>query len=31
VLRVREIQCCVDLVQDVHRRRLEFQQCHDQR
>jgi hypothetical protein len=31
VLRVREVQCRVDLVQDVHRRGLELQQCHDQR
>jgi len=31
VLRVREVECCVDLVQDVHRRRLELKQRHDQR
>ena len=31
VLRVREVQCRVDLVQDVHRRWLELKQRHDQR
>jgi hypothetical protein len=31
VLRVREVKCRVDLVEDVHRRRLELQQRHDQR
>ena len=31
VLRVREVQCCVDLVQDVHWRGLELKQRHDQR
>jgi hypothetical protein len=31
VLRVREVQRRVDLVKDVHRRRLELQQHHDQR
>jgi hypothetical protein len=30
VLRVREVERRVDLVEDVHRRRLELQQCHDQ-
>jgi hypothetical protein len=31
VLRVREVERRVDLVEDVHRRRLELQQRHDQR
>jgi hypothetical protein len=31
VLRVREVQRCVYLVEDVHRRRFELQQRHDQR
>ena len=31
VLRVREVQCRVDLIQDVHRRGLELKQRHDQR
>ena len=31
VLHVREVQCCVDLVHDVHRRGLESKQRHDQR
>jgi len=31
VLHVREVQCCVDLVQDVHRRGLESKRRHDRR
>ena len=31
MLRVREVERGVDLVEDVHRRRLELQQRHDQR
>jgi hypothetical protein len=31
VLRVRQVERGVDLVEDIHRRRHELQQCHDQR
>lgn len=31
MLRAREVQCCVDLIGDVLRRGLEFQQRHNQR
>jgi hypothetical protein len=31
LVRVGQVERGVDLVEDVHRRRLELQQCHDQR
>ena len=31
VLRVRQAQCCVDLVQDVHQRGLKLKQLYDRR
>src|SRR5690348_15210748 len=30
VLRMRQVECCVDLVQNVHGRRLELQEGHDE-